>query len=234
MPKHESAVEAPLAAQPRDHRGEGHGLARLAGQALTRRLAHEAEQRDHEEAGETHGDEGGLPRLHVREQRDVREIDAAEELVEVAAHHVGGAGAQRDAHREHRGGPAQALGREIVAHQRVRRRRQRGLAHAHADAHQEQAAEAARKAAQRGHHAPEAHAHDDDPAPAEAVGEPADGHAEHDVEQREGPAVQQAELEVGDREFLADRSDQDRQHVAIDEGQDVGGQQHAEHVVGVP
>ena len=53
-----------------------------------------------------------------------------------------------------------------------------------------------------------------------------DGQAQHDVEHAEGKAVQQAVLEIGYLELGAYGADQHRHDIAVDEGQDVGQQQH--------
>jgi hypothetical protein len=110
----------------------------------------------------------------------------------------------------------------------VRRRAAGGLADAHADPRDREVAEAPREARGRGHHAPGGAAHGDDRAPDAPVGEARDRDAGEGVEHREGAAGQEAHRRVGDAELAADRLDQDREDLAVDEVEDVDDEQEPE------
>ncbi len=102
------------------------------------------------------------------------------------------------------------------------------LAHAHADARQQQLREVLRHAAQCGHHAPHRQAGGDDVAPAGPVCQPRDRDAQRGVEDREHQPRQQPQLRIAQRQVALDRLQQDRQDLPVHEAEEIGQRQQCQ------
>ena len=198
-----------------------------------RRLADRQDQKRDHDARQADPDEHLLPGLHLADQGPVRRSRGLDAGVDRAADHVGESAAARDAGGVQADGAAQAVGREVVLQQRQRRRVQRRLAGADADARQEQRRVGRGEAAGHRHEAPDGDAGEDQPAAVPAIGEPGDHHPEEGVEHRERPAEQEAHLGVGDLQAMLDVRHQLRDHFAVDEREHVGQQQDHHHVPGI-
>ena len=109
----------------------------------------------------------------------------------------------------------------------IGRRRERRLAHAHTHARQQQLAEVPRRAASRGHEAPDADPPRDDRAPAPLVGQPRDRESQHGVEEGEREPAEQAHLGIGEAEIALDRVNQQGEDLAIDVRGDIGEREDA-------
>jgi hypothetical protein len=81
--------------------------------------------------------------------------------------------------------------------------------------------------------APEDETDGDDGAPAVNIGEAADGDSEEGVEEGEAEAHEQAHLRVGNGEVAAQRRDEQRENLAVDEREDVNQSKDCDYVPGV-
>ena len=156
-----------------------------------------------------------------------------EVLAQIAAEEIRQRGADVDAPGvdAERGGPP--VGREVVRDQRVGGRAARRLPHADPDARQRELREVAGEPRRHRHGAPDREADGDDGAAVAAIGPARDGNAREGVEEREREADQEPHGRVGYAELGLDRPDEDREHLAIDEVDDVDHEEDREDVVGV-
>ena len=165
-----------------------------------------------------------------QQRADDRPVETADDI---AAEHIGDHAAERDAQRVNRHGGRTLRRDEIVGDQRIGRRRTARLADADADAEDEQGNEAGSKAAQYGHQAPQEHRSGDDPDPVMFLGETRDRDADKGVEDGKGGAAEQPHLPVFHPEAFLDRLGQDIDDRAVDEIEDIDGQQDAENIVAI-
>ena len=174
---------------------------------------------------------------HGEEQADGGEADQPEHVeadapAEARRDPSGDAEAERGADRQpgivDAGGQAEPARGKGVAQHRQRRRRERGLADADQHARQGQVDEAARRARQGGHDAPQPEAPGDDRAPRPAVGGDTEQHAHQRVEDDEGEADEQADLRPAEAEVGDEQRRQARDELPVDEIEDVERRHHAE------
>jgi hypothetical protein len=204
-------------------------------QTAARRLANGQQKQRQQQAGRAGDDEYELPRAHFAQQRQTeRATFAGDCRDDQAADQNGCAAADRDAHVVDAEGAAELLARKRVGDHRIRRGRQCRFADAYADARQEQLREVLRQSAQRRHQRPDDDADADDGLAVHAVGEPADRNAEQRVEDREGEALQQADLRVRHLQVALDGLHQQRNDLAVDEREYVEDQQREDQVPALP
>ncbi len=191
-----------------------------------RRLADEQHRRRHQYAGRSNAQEHRLPRGEFPQEREdepapvveVREQPAADQQRQAAADRV------TDRVATDRQRPSSSV--EVIADQRIGGRAERRLPHAHTDAGNEQTDEAAGEAAGRGHQRPEQHAPENQRRPPlRPVDEAADGQRRDRVEDREGEALQQAHLEIGQAQIPLDRADHQGQDARVDRAETVTDEQ---------
>jgi hypothetical protein len=213
---------------------EGMRLGR-GGEAV-RRATHRLPQRPHEEReqepGQAHHEVRDLPALEAEGCAPGR-VGGVPALDHLPADHEREPGAEVDparVDREHRRAPR---GGEVVREHRVGGGARAGLAHTHPHARGGQLREAAREPRKRGHQAPHAEPQRDQRASVPHVRETAERDAEQRVEDREGGAVQEADLRVAEAEIRLDLVRQDRDDLAIEEVEHVDGDQDAEDVARV-
>ena len=131
---------------------------------------------------------------------------------QVGQHDAGGDARRVEPHRR-----GALPGRIEVGDHRMRGRTAAGLTDADADAREGELHEVGHQPRERCHAAPERHRKSDQVAAIVPVGVARDRDAEDDVEHGEGRSRQEPEPGVTDLEFLANRRQQDRQYLAIDE-----------------
>ena len=208
---------------------------RSRGQTLTpHRLADRGvqQQRD-DETRSTGQNEHDLPGRKLAEHRQDHRRSRGHPRDDGATDEIGHAHARRDAHVEE-GDRAILLGaRKVIRDQRIRGRRQRGLAEADAKASCGELAEALRESAADGHRAPERHGQRDQAAPVVPIRKPAERQPHRDVEDREPETHQQTHLRVADAEVCFHRADQQREDPAIEQRDRVGDRQQDDDIPGV-
>ena len=115
----------------------------------------------------------------------------------------------------------------------MRRRTGARLAHRHADTAQHQLPEIHRQPAYRCHHAPGGKRPGDHIHPRRAIRQPRNGNAHGGVKNRKRHAGQKAKLRIGKLEILADRLQQDRQNLPVNEIENIDDQQYAQNILPV-
>ena len=199
------------------------------GLLVTRGLAHRQHQQSEQRSRQADDQESELPRLQFADHRQHDGRRGVGPVHDRPADDQRKTDAEDRADGVHRQRPGAFLRRKAVSDHRVRRGRQARLAHADADAREEERQEAVGKATGRGHHAPERHAHRDQVAARAAIREPRERDTHDRVEEGERQAAQQAELGVGDRQVALHRLDQQREDLAVDEGGGIGRDEQHHH-----
>ena len=184
------------------------------------RLANHQQEWSQDDAGRTHDQEGHLPSDKI-ERRGACGESAVPTLDDLRADEQAKARADVDARRvqsEHSG--ALPLWKQIGEH-RIRGGGRGRFTHAHADTGEGELGEAGGEARECGHQAPEPEAGRDHGAAVADIGQQPQGNAEDRVEDREGRAVEEAELRVAHPEISLDPFGQNGEDLAIDEVEDV-------------
>ena len=190
--------------------GAGAGL----GMAPWRLFHQDLERYRDGDAGDSHQHEGRAP---------------AEVVKHLAADHGAEHGAQRNAERIDRQRRGALLRFEIVADQRVGRRRKARLTDADAKPVGGQLGESRRRAAQGGEPRPDDNGNGDDVDAGEPLGQPGDRDTQHRIEQGEIEPAQQAQLGVGNLQVDLDGLADSRDDRPVDEIQRVGHHQQEQH-----
>ena len=228
-PKEKVQVEPFVYEQVCDHRTD---TRQLCGDALPRRLLHRHHPQRDEDARRAEQQEGDLPAADLADERQIERWQDGYVLHERAREHDGDADAEVHPHRKEPERSTALLGWKIVGEHRISGGRQRRFTHADPHACGEKPGEARHAATDGGQQRPEKDAARDDVAAIAFIRPGADGpDAKEGVEEREREAVQQADLGVGETEVRLDRSDQHREDLTIDVGEQV---RHHQDDDGVP
>ena len=185
----------------------------------------------HDHAGQPDGEERRLPGLQPEGRRGRVREHGVPAVDDRATEEQADTGADVDARGidgQHRRPPLRG---EVVRQHGERGRRGAGFTHADADAVCREGHEAACRARQRGHEAPETETHRDQVLADPYVRHAAERNAEDRIEHGEGGAVEEADIGVRDAEVGFDLLGQDRHDLPIDEIEHVHDDEHTEHVL---
>jgi hypothetical protein len=182
------------------------------------RFADQQDQQGERQAAQADGKQRRLPALdRARAGPGQRGAHAVVPVLQehAAQHHRGGSAQERAREVGAQRGGAVLLG-EHVGQQRIRAGIGHRLADTHADAGKGQRGEAARRAAQRGHHRPQRDTESHQLAARQRVGNPAHGDADDRIEHGKGRPQDEAEVGVVEPEIGLDRLGEDRDDLPVE------------------
>ncbi len=191
-------------------------------QPLPGRVAHgEKDQYGYQESRKPDHQERHLPAEHRAEQGNVHAVDSGKKVDDISTDEECCASPDERTDGVDAVRPPQFLLGEHVAEHRVGSRRKRRLTDADTDSGKKHVGEILAEPAQRGCQTPEGHARRDDHTPRPLVGEYRDRHSHERVEQGEREPVEQTELRVAQLKIVLDRLDHQREHLPVDEREDI-------------
>ena len=195
------------------------------------RIAHGEHQQTQQHARQPRHDKHHLPAAHLAQQwQHVNRIARGHRVHHQPAEDKRQPRTDRDTHVVDPESAAKKLTGEGIPDQRIRRRRQRRLPHAHAHPCRHELPETGGQPASGSGNRPQEHADGDNPATAEAVYQPAGGDTQNAIKNRESEALQQTDLRIAHAELALDGIDQQTEDLAVDEREHVEHHQHAHQV----